>query len=339
MINVALIGCGYWGPNLIRNFVTCSDTNLLWACDLDEERMAKVLSPYPIVKQTADMNELLEDKTVDAVAIATPVHSHYKIAKAVLEAGKHVLIEKPLASSVKEGLELIKLAKSKGLQIMADHTFCYNGAVLKIKEIVDAGTLGEILYFDSVRINLGLFQPDINVIWDLAPHDLSILDFIIGKMPDRLTAAGVCHAGNDIENIAYLSLGYSNSFMAHFHLNWLSPVKIRRTIICGRSKMLVWDDLESADKVKIYDKGIKVQYDERMQKEQLMVSYRSGDMYAPHVDGTEALSLMVKEFAACIRENRPSLTDGEAGLRVLRVLEASDQSINNGGTTVRIHNE
>ena len=339
MVKVAVIGCGYWGPNLIRNFVACPETNLLWACDLDEERMAKVLSPYPGVRQATDMNELLADNDIDAVAIATPVYSHYKIAKAVLEAGKHVLIEKPLASSVDEGLELIELARLKGLQIMVDHTFCYNGAVLKIKEIIDAGTLGEIFYFDSVRINLGLFQPDINVIWDLAPHDLSILDFLIGKTPDHVSAMGVCHAGNDIENIGYLSLGYSNSFMAHFHLNWLSPVKIRRTIICGSDKMLVWDDLEPATKIKIYDKGIEIQYDERMQKEQLMVSYRSGDMYAPHVDGTEALSLMVKEFAACIRENRPSLTDGEAGLRVLRVLKASDHSIKNGGMTVRIKNE
>ena len=319
--------------------MACPETNLLWACDLDEERMAKVLSPYPGVRQATDMNELLADNDIDAVVIATPVHSHYKIAKAVLEAGKHVLIEKPLASSVDEGLELIKLARSKGLQIMVDHTFCYNGAVLKIKEIIDAGTLGEIFYFDSVRINLGLFQPDINVIWDLAPHDLSILDFLIGKTPDHVSAMGVCHAGNDIENIGYLSLGYSNSFMAHFHLNWLSPVKIRRTIICGSDKMLVWDDLEPATKIKIYDKGIEVENDGRKQKERLMVSYRSGDMYAPHVDGTEALSLMVKEFAECITQKRPAHTDGEAGLRVLRVLEAADHSIKNGGMTVQIHNE
>ena len=339
MIKVAVMGCGYWGPNLIRNFVVCSDTNLLWACDLDEERMAKVLRPYPSVKKTSDINELLEDKTVDAVAIATPVHSHYKIAKAVLEAGKHVLIEKPLASSVDEGLELVELAKSRGLQIMADHTFCYNGAVLKIKEIIDAGTLGEIFYFDSVRINLGLFQHDVNVVWDLAPHDLSILDFIIGKTPNYLSATGVCHAGNDLENIAYLSLGYSNSFMAHFHLNWLSPVKIRRTIICGSERMLVWDDLEPAEKIKIYDKGIEVESDGRKQKEELMVSYRSGDMYAPHVDGTEALSLVVKEFAACITQKRPAHTDGEAGLRILRILEAADQSIKNGGMAVQVRNE
>lgn len=339
MIKVAVIGCGYWGPNLIRNFVTCPETDLVWACDLDEVRLKKVMSPYPGVRRTNDMHEICADDKVDAVAIATPVHSHYKIAKAALEAGKHVLIEKPLASSVSQGRELVDLAKSRSLQIMCDHIFCYNGAVLKIKEIIDAGTLGEILYFDSVRINLGLFQPDINVIWDLAPHDLSILDFIIGKTPDRLSATGVCHAGNSIENIAYLSLGYSNSFMAHCHLNWLSPVKIRRTIICGSKQMLVWDDLEPAARIKLYDKGIKVQYDERMQKEQLMVSYRSGDMYAPHVGGTEAVSLMVKEFAACIRENRPSLTDGEAGLRVLRVLEASDHSIKNDGMTVQINHE
>lgn len=336
MVNVAIIGCGYWGTNLIRNFVVCPDTKVIWACDLDRDSMEKALRPYPGIKRTINLNEILLDGSIEAVAIAVPVHSHYSVAKACLTKRKHVLIEKPLASSVTQGLELIELARSKGLQIMCDHTFCYNGAVLKIKEIIDEGTLGKLLYFDSVRINLGLFQPDINVIWDLAPHDLSILDFIFDKTPEYLSATGVCHAGNNIENIAYLSLGYSNSFMAHFHLSWLSPVKIRRTIICGSEKMLVWDDLEPATKIKIYDKGINVRYDDRMQKEKLLVSYRSGDMYAPNVDGTEALSLMAKEFAACIRENRFSLTDGLAGLRILRILEASNRSIKNDGMTVKI---
>lgn len=339
MIKVAVIGCGYWGPNLIRNFMACPETDLVWACDIDEVRLKKVMSPYPGVRLTDDISEIYADDKVDAVAIATPTHTHYQIAKAALEADKHVLIEKPLASTVAQGLELVNLAKAKGRQIMCDHIFCYNGAVRKIKEIINKGDLGEILYFDSVRINLGLFQPDINVVWDLAPHDLSILDFLLGKLPDCLNATGVCHAHNNIENIAYLSLGYANSFMAHLHLNWLSPLKIRRTIIGGSEQMLVWDDLDSTEKVKVYDKGISVQYDGRKQKEQLMVSYRLGDMYAPQVDGTEALSLMVMEFAACIKENRLALTDGEAGLRVLKILEATDCSIRNSGATVKVNYE
>lgn len=336
MLNIAQIGCGYWGPNLIRNFVSCPDTKLIWACDLDRKRMEKVLSAYPGVKGTEDLNEMLSDSSLDAVGVATPVHTHFPIAKACLQSGKHVLVEKPLASSISQGTELVDLAKRNNLQLMCDHTFCYTGAVRKIKEIIEAGTLGELLYFDSVRINLGLFQQDINVVWDLAPHDLSILDFLVKGKPIQISAHGVSHAENNIENIAYISLRYENSFIAHFHVNWLSPVKIRKTVICGKKKMLVWDDLEPAEKIKIYDKGIVVKQGEREQKEQSLVSYRLGDMYAPQVDTTEALSLMVKEFAACIRENRPALTDGQAGLRVLRVLEAAERSIKADGATVRI---
>lgn len=336
MIKVAVIGCGYWGPNLIRNFVACAETKLLWACDLDKIRLEKVLSPYPSILQTTDFKEMLADGKVDAVAIATPVHTHFSIAKACLESGKHVLVEKPLASSVSQGSELVNLARENNLQLMSDHTFCYTDAVRKIKEIVEAGTLGELLYFDSVRINLGLFQRDINVVWDLAPHDLSILDFLVEKKPVQISAHGVCHAGNNIENIAYVSLSYPNSFIAHLHVNWLSPVKIRMTIVGGSEKMLVWNDLEPAEKVKIYEKGIEVKEEEYEQKRQLLISYRSGDMYAPRIDQREALSLVVKEFADCIQDNRPALTDGEAGLRVLRVLEAAARSIKANGANVGI---
>ena len=336
MINVAVIGCGYWGPNLIRNFVACPETDLVWACDLDEERMAKVLSPYPGVKSTRDMNELLTDSDIDAIAIATPVHTHFPIAKACLESGKHVLIEKPLASSVAQGEQLVNLAEKNNLRLMCDHTFCYAGAVRKIREIVKSGALGDLLYFDSVRVNLGLFQHDVNVVWDLAPHDLSILDFVVDEKSALVSAHGVSHAGNNIENIAYISLGYQNSFIAHFHVNWLSPVKIRRTMIAGSEKMLVWNDLNQGEKIKIYDKGIKVKQGERERKERLLVSYRSGDMYAPRIDQTEALSLVAKEFADCIDESRPPLTDGEAGLRVLRVLDAAQRSIKADGANVRI---
>ena len=336
MINVAVIGCGYWGPNLIRNFVTCAETELIWACDLDEKRLEKVLRPYPIVSRTTDLRDILADNGVDAIAIATPVHSHFPIAKACLQSGKHVLIEKPLASSVVQGEELVNLAEKNNLRIMCDHTFCYTGAVRKIQEIVNSGTLGELLYFDSVRVNLGLFQQDINVVWDLAPHDLSIIDFIVDEKPVLASAHGVSHAGNGIENIAYISLTYTNSFLAHFHVNWLSPVKVRMTMIAGSEKMLVWNDLDQAEKIKVYDKGIEVKQGELEQKEQLLVSYRSGDMYAPRINHVEALTLMVKEFADCIQESRPALTDGMAGLRVLRVLDATNRSIKADGANVRI---
>ena len=336
MINIGVIGCGYWGPNLIRNFVTCSETELIWACDLDENRLEKVLRPYPIVSKTTDLRDILADNGVDAIAIATPVHTHFPIAKASLESGKHVLIEKPLASSVAQGEELVSLAEKNNLRLMCDHTFCYTGAVRKIRDIVKSGTLGELLYFDSVRVNLGLFQQDINVVWDLAPHDLSIIDFIVNEKPVLASAHGVSHAGNGIENIAYISLIYQNSFLAHFHVNWLSPVKVRMTMIAGSEKMLVWNDLDQAEKIKIYDKGIEVKRGEREQKEQLLVSYRSGDMYAPRIDQAEALTLMVKEFADCIQESRPALTDGEAGLRVLRILDAANRSIKADGANVRI---
>jgi len=331
MINVGVVGCGYWGPNLIRNFVTCPETELVWACDLDEKRLEKVLRPYPDVSKTTCLKDILADEGVNAIAIATPVHTHFPIGKACLESCKHILVEKPLASSVIQGEELVNLAEKNNLRLMCDHTFCYTGAVRKIQEIVNSGELGELFYFDSVRVNLGLFQQDINVVWDLAPHDLSVVDFIVDEEPVFASAHGVSHAGNGIENIAYISLTYKNSFLAHFHVNWLSPVKVR-----GSEKMLVWNDLDQAEKIKIYDKGIEVKQGEWEQKEQLLVSYRSGDMYAPRINHVEALSLMVKEFADCIQEGRPALTDGMAGLRVLRVLDAANRSIKADGANVRI---
>jgi len=336
MIRICVVGCGYWGPNLIRNFVSCPDTELIWACDKDKNRLQKVMRPYPGVNLTTDISEFLKDDSLDAVAIATPVHTHFSIAEACLEGGKHVLIEKPLASTAVEGEQLLKIASDKKLQLMCDHTFCYTGAVHKMKEIVDSGEIGELLYFDSVRINLGLFQGDINVIWDLAPHDLSILDYIIEKKPVWVSSHGVCHAGNDLENIAYLTMGYDNSFIAHLHLNWLSPVKIRKTIIGGDKKMIVWNDLEPAEKIKVYDKGIVMTQKEHDKRHNLMISYRSGDMFAPQIDYTEALSLVAKEFAACIEEDRSALTDGKAGLRILKILEASEKSIKDSGVNIQL---
>jgi predicted dehydrogenase len=336
MIHVAVIGCGYWGPKLIRNFVVCPDTELLWVCDKNEKRLEKVMGPYPGVDRTVDLGDLLADERVDAVAVATPVNTHFPLVKACLENGKHVLVEKPLASSIEQGEEIVRFAREKGLKIMCDHTFCYTGAVRKMKEIVESGALGELLYFDSVRINLGLFQQDINVIWDLAPHDLSILDFLLDEKPVSVSADGRSYIGNDLESIAYVSLKYPSSFIAHFHVNWLSPVKIRRMIIGGCEKMLVWDDLERAEKIKIYNKGITVGHGDLEERNNMLVSYRSGDIFAPWIDHTEALSLLVREFAACIEEDRAPLTDGEAGLRVLRILEAAERSIKTDGANVRI---
>jgi predicted dehydrogenase len=336
MIRVAVVGCGYWGPNLIRNFVVCSDTEVRWICDKDAERLEKVRQLYPAIKGTTEIADILGDKRTDGVAIATPVGTHFSLAEACLKEGKHVLVEKPLASSLDQGEELVKLAREKNLKLMCDHTFCYTGAVRKMKEIIDSDLLGELLYFDSVRVNLGLFQQDVNVVWDLAPHDLSIVDFLVEEKPISVSAHGVCHAGNKLENIAYVSLRYPNSFIAHFHVNWLSPVKVRRTIIGGTEKMLVWDDLDQAEKIRIYNKGIEVHEIDKEDRNRLLVSYRFGDMYAPRIDHTEALSLVVKEFAECIMENRPALTDGEAGLRVLRILEAAERSMKADGASIRI---
>ncbi len=336
MINIAVIGCGYWGPNLIRNFMTCEKTRLKWACDLNEKRLEKVLHPYPNVQPATSLDDLLADSTLDAVAIATPVASHYPIAKRFLEKGKHVLLEKPLAATVAQGEELVEIAQQNNLQIMCDHTFCYTGAVRKIKEIIDSGELGKVIYFDSVRINLGLFQSDVNVIWDLATHDLAILDYLIPVVPIEISAHGVAHAGNEIENIAYVTLKYADSMIAHFHVNWLSPVKIRKTIIGGSQKMIEWNDLESVEKVKVYDKGIEIAGSEFDEQSKLQVSYRSGDIFSPKIDHTEALSLMVAEFADCIVENRPAVTDGQSALRVLRILEAAEKSIKAGGVNIAL---
>ena len=337
MIKVGVVGCGYWGPNLIRNFMACSSTELAWVCDLDKTRLAEVMRPYPAVSKTDNFEDVLRDPGVDAVAIATPVKTHYPLARAALEHGKHVLVEKPLADNVIQGQGLVDIAGRNNLRLMCDHTFCYTGAVRKIKEIIDSGTMGKMLYYDSVRINLGLFQSDVNVIWDLATHDLTIVDFLIDEKPISVSAHGVSHAG-DRENIAYVTLTFPDQLIAHFHVNWLSPVKIRKTIIGGSQKMIEWNDLAPGEKIKIYDKGINISNEDAKQKSKLLVSYRSGDIYSPYIDNTEALSCMIAEFVDSIKEERAPLTDGESALRVLRVLEAAERSIKADGANVRIEN-
>src|SRR5258706_7735119 len=330
---VGVIGCGYWGPNLLRNFAENEAAELRWICDADEARLAAMRRRYPAAQPSTDYQKLLDDPTLDAIAVVTPVATHFQIARAALVAGKHLLVEKPLTATAAEAEELNDLAARNQRTLMVDHTFVYTGAVRKMKEIVASGALGDLLYFDSVRINLGLFQKDINVLWDLAPHDLSIMDYLIDRQPDGLSAIGSCHIEPGIENIAYLMLHFPGDFIAHFHFNWLAPVKIRRTMIAGSSKMILFDDIEPTEKVRIYDKGVTTNRvgADREADYQPLVSYRTGDVWAPKLDSTEALRHVVTEFLDSIGKRRPPLTDGQAGLRVVRLLEAAQQSIKAGG--------
>jgi predicted dehydrogenase len=335
---IGVIGCGYWGPNLLRNFSENEEARLRWMCDLDARRLETLGRRYPSAQTTIDYRQLLADPQLDAIVISTPVSTHYNFAREALEAGKHVLIEKPFTASTREAERLIALAEARQLTLMVDHTFIYTGAVRKIKEIVSSGELGDLLYFDSIRINLGLFQRDINVVWDLAPHDLAIMDFLIDRQPLSVTATGSCHVERGIENIAYVMLRFPDEFIAHFHFNWLSPVKIRRTLIAGSRRMIVYDDIEPTEKIRIYDKGVMVTRSEETEDKeaayQTLVSYRTGDVWVPKLDSTEALSYVCREFLSAIREKRRPLTDGNSGLRVVRLLEAAQQSISQNGRPI-----
>lgn len=337
---IGVIGCGYWGPNLLRNFSENENARLRWMCDVDAKRLEALGRRYPAAQTATDYHRLLADPELDAVVIATPVSTHFNFAKDALRAGKHVLIEKPFTANVAEAEELIELAEREGLTLMVDHTFIYTGAVRKVKEMVQSGELGELLYFDSVRINLGLFQRDINVVWDLAPHDLAIMDYIIDRQPLSVTATGSCHVERGIENIAYVMLRFPEEFIAHFHFNWLSPVKIRRTLIAGSRKMVVYDDIEPTEKIRVYDKGVMVtRTEEAARKEdayRTLVSYRTGDVWVPKLDSTEALHYVCAEFLNAMAEKRPPLTDGHSGLRVVQILQAAQQSISEGGRPVEL---
>lgn len=323
-MNISIIGYGYWGPNLLRNFCTSTDCNVLKVSDLKEERLAAIKRSYPTVEVTKNYKDLINDKKTDAVVISTPVDTHYMLAKKSLEAGKHIWVEKPFTSDSKQAEELIELAEKKNLKIFVDHTFVYTGAVMKMKELTSKGELGNILYFDSVRINLGLFQRDVNVIWDLAPHDLSIMNYVLDKKPVAINANGIANF-YDFENVAHISVYFDDNCFAHFHVNWTSPVKIRRMLIGGDKKMLVFDDLENFEKIKIYDTGVKVTNKDEIYN--LLVEYRTGDMYSPKVSQTEALTLGVKECLSAIKENRTPLTSGIEGLKVVKILEAAEKSI------------
>ena len=335
-IKVGVIGCGYWGPNLIRNFSDNYNTDIKFACDLSREKLERIKMRYPSINVTTDYKSLLKDKDVHAVAVATPVFTHYKLVREALEAGKHVLVEKPFASTVREAEKLVELANKKGLTLLVDHTFIYTGSVKRIKDFISAGELGEMYYFDSVRVNLGLFQHDVNVIWDLVPHDLSIMDFIVGEKPVSVVATGASHTPKGLEDVAYVTVKFKDNLIAHFHVNWMSPVKIRKVIIGGSKKMVVFDDLDPAEKIKIYDKGITLSKANEKSVYQSMVQYRIGDMYAPAITNEEALKVEIEHFAECIRNKKKPITDGEAGLRVVRILEAADKSLKKGGIKINL---
>lgn len=334
-LGVGVLGLGYWGPNLAKNVAASKECRLTGLCDRDAARLEHVAAEYPGVRQTRDVDDLLRDPAVEAVAVATPVDSHYGLARTCLEAGRHVLIEKPMTRSAAEAESLIELAEVKGLTLMVDHTFNYTGAVTKLKEIMATGSLGDILYWDSVRVNLGLFQHDVNVVWDLAPHDLSIMDYVLDVKPTSVQATGVAHYSDGLENIAYITLRFTGGTIAHFHVNWLAPVKIRTTLIGGTKKMIVFDDMETVEKLKVYDKGVNV-VKEREGIYYTLVQYRMGDMFAPHIQNVEALSREVAHFARVVRgEDRP-ISGGDAGLRVVRILEAAERSMREGGEEIRL---
>ena len=335
MIKIGIIGYGYWGPNVARNFNACQGAELVSICDLNEKRLNLAKSHYPFIKAYSDPKDLITSKDIDAVAVVTPVFTHYELAKLALENGKHTFVEKPLTSNAAQAEELIDLAAKKNLKIMVDHTFLFTGTVRKMREVIDSGELGSLFFYDSVRVNLGLFQHDINVVWDLAPHDFSIMLYLIDKEPTSVSAFGKKHFGNGLEDMAYVVVHFhDDDFIAHFHCNWLSPVKIRNTLISGDKKMMVWDDLSSDEKVKIYDRGVEFKNTVGIHK--LLVSYRSGDVYIPHINNTEALKMEADYFVECLEKNHKPFNDGEAGLKVVKILEAVDKSLKNDGKKIRL---
>jgi predicted dehydrogenase len=335
MIKVGVIGYGYWGPNLVRNFMTAPGSEVTRVCDLREERIAPLRKLYSGIKTCSDSTELINDPQIDAVVIATPVSSHFDLALAALRAGKHVLVEKPLATRSDHARQLIDEAAARRLVLLVDHTFVYTDAVRQIRELIASGQLGEIYYYDAVRVNLGLFQHDVNVIWDLAIHDLSIMDYVLPVKPVAVSATGISHIPGQPENVAYITLFFAGPQSAHVHVNWLTPVKVRHTLIGGSEKMILYDDLEPSEKLKVYDKGINVTpRQEDVYK--MLVSYRSGDMWAPRLDNTEALQTEALHFIDCIENQRQPDTNGVAGLRMVKMIEAAETSLHDRGRLIEL---
>ncbi len=333
-ITVGVIGYGYWGPNIVRNFFSTPNCTVKTVADGRPERLAALAKTYPGIQGISSGQDLINDPEIDAVIIATPVFTHFALAKEALLKGKHVLIEKPITSTVAEAEELINLAEQKGLTLMADHTFLYTGAVQKMKELIENGTVGTPRYFDSSRINLGLFQPDVNVLWDLAPHDISILTYLITEEPISINATGISHTRNNIENIAYMTVNYASDFIAHFNCSWTSPVKVRQTLIGGDKKMIVYNDLEPSEKVRIYDTGYDHKTD--LDKTRIMVDYRTGDVYIPKLSTKEALAGVAADFVGSVIDKRKPLSNAHLGMQVVKILEASQISIKNNGKEVKI---
>ena len=335
MVRLGIIGYGYWGPNLVRNFAEAPGSEVISVSDLRPERLTLAQSRYPAIEITTDHQEVFANPHIDAIAIATPVSTHFDLAIQGLQAGKHVLVEKPMTATSEQAVQLIEEADKCNRVLLVDHTFVYTGAVRKIRELIVNNVLGDIYYYDSVRVNLGLFQHDVNVIWDLAPHDLSIMDYVLAAQPHAISATGMSHVPGQPENVAYLTLFFEGSLIAHVHINWLAPVKVRRTLIGGSDKMIVYDDLEPSEKVKVYDSGITVNSDAESAY-RVLVGYRTGDVWSPQLDVTEALRTEVLHFIGCIEEGERPITDGEAGLRVVRMLEAATESVAKRGQLVEL---
>ncbi len=334
MVQVGMVGYGYWGNNLLRNFINTPNCTLKTVCDLRTERLQIAKKAFPSIEITTSFEELIHNPKIDAIIVATPVFLHYKFAKMALEAGKHVLVEKPLTASVSEASELVELALKKQLILAVDHTFLFTGSVQKIKSMVDCSELGKLQYFDSTRINLGLFQPDVNVIWDLAPHDISILNYLVKEKPISVSCIGKSHTASKLEDIAYLTINYSSDFIAHFSCSWISPVKIRRILLGGDKKMCLFDDVEPTEKVKIYDTGFDVKNEE--EKHKMLIDYRIGDIYLPKIAQKEALSEMAVDFINAIEKKIKPLVDGESGLEVVKILDAAQRSINKKGAEIKL---
>jgi predicted dehydrogenase len=335
VINVGVIGYGYWGPNLVRNLFEVEETQVTAVSDMRQDRLDLVKSRYPSVEVSTNYEDLLNNPKIDAIAIATPVHTHFELGLQALQAGKHVLVEKPMASSSEEAMRLIDEAEKRKLTLMVDHTFVYTGAVRKIKAIADSGKLGDILYYDSTRVNLGLFQRDVDVIWDLAVHDLAIMDYILPSSPVAVAATGINHVFRGNENLAYITMFFEENLIAHVNVNWLSPVKVRRTLVGGSKQMIVYDDMEPSEKVKVYDKGITVS-DAPDSLYKALVGYRSGDMFAPQLDVSEALKVEIRHFAECVQTGTEPITGGQTGLRIVRILESASLSMKQRGKLIHL---
>jgi predicted dehydrogenase len=333
MIRVGVIGYGYWGPRIARNFHGVDGCEVAGICDKSPDVQRRAKQAFPNALVTGEVKDIVCSADIDVVAVITPVWTHYALAKAALENGKHVFVEKPFTSTVEQAEELIELAEQKNLRIMVDHTFLFTGAVKKLRQLIDEGALGKLYYYDSTRVNLGLFQHDVNVLWDLAPHDLSIMDHLVASKPEVVVATGQRHL-NSHEDVAYITIYFSDCMIAHLNVNWLSPVKVRTTLLGGEKKMVVWNDLEADEKVKVYDKGVNITNGQSVYE--LLVSYRSGDMWSPKVDQTEALAAEARYFIDCVEKGAKPFNDGYAGLRIVQLLEAADRSLRDRGRAISV---